>query len=43
MMRKYPGRYDPAKWVDFVLLMFEGKYLNLGFVNSACSLVIVIF
>jgi AP-2 complex subunit alpha len=38
MLRKYPDKFDPKKWLNQISEMFESKYIVLSFLNSAASL-----
>jgi hypothetical protein len=40
MYRKYKEKFEVMDWVVPIINMFEQKYLSLGFVSSACSLLL---
>jgi AP-2 complex subunit alpha len=40
MLRKYPDKFDPKKWLSQISDMFESKYIVLSFLNSAASLLL---
>jgi len=40
MLRKYPDKFDPKKWLAQLTDMFESKYIVLSFLSSAASLLL---
>ena len=40
MLRKYPDKFDPKKWLPQLTDMFESKYIVLSFLSSAASLLL---
>ena len=42
MIKKYPNKYDPKKYVSAVSEMFEPKHMSLSFQSSAASLLLTL-